>query len=359
MNRNFYVAMSRESSSNIPPDVKARLEEEDETERADLETTWHLLDRVDSDRASLDLDEEWQRLQRRRPAVRHGSQDGRPASRRGGEPPSRESPRSANRRPARSTRSGHWGRWSTAVVVGVVLIAVTTWIWRVPVTVTAPPGQQRSITLPDGSVVELNSGTTLSYPRRFEKWPFFTVERRVVHLEGEAFFTAAEDPRPFDVNTSNARVTVEGTRFNVQARSRVDTVTFVTVTEGRVHVSGREGGQHSVVLDNPGQTTRLTGRRASPTPPESTAVDRVTAWRHEGFSVTDTGLKWVLRELERRYDTSIGLHESVQRTNVPLSLYYPTQTSLDVILRDVCTALDLHYRPVNRGYEIFAGPTGS
>jgi ferric-dicitrate binding protein FerR (iron transport regulator) len=240
--------------------------------------------------------------------------------------------------------------------VALVLVLAGGWLWRQPVTVTAPTGQQRTAALPDGSTVELNSGTTLSYRRGFQAWPLVDAERRVVRLEGEAFFRADEAARPFVVETPTARVTVEGTRFNVRARSGVDSTTEVTLAAGRVQVSARRAPDRAVTLDRQGLRTRVRTADAAPSPPEPTQTDHVLAWRQDGFAVSERPLAQVLHQLERRYGTTLHLHDSVRRTTAPVSLYYPTPTELTVILRDLCTALDLNYRPTNRGYEVFAAP---
>ena len=250
-----------------------------------------------------------------------------------------------------------WGvEAAAAMPAGMMMAAGAAWFWRQPVAVTAPPGQQRTVTLPDGSTADLNSGTTLTYRRSFQAWPFVEANHRSVQLDGEAFFSVDDGDRPFVVATATARVRVTGTRFNVRARTAVDSTTAVTVASGRVEVQSRRRADQTVVLDGPGQTSRVTDEQAAPTPPQSSRLDPVLAWRQNGFAVTETPLATVTQELERRYDTSIRLHRSVTRTNAPLTLYYPKPAPVTTILRDLCTALDLNYRPTSRGYEIFAGP---
>ena len=358
--------MSRDSDPSIPPALRDRLQDEGAEERADLEAVWHLLGDTDPvpDEA-LDLDDEWAALQERRPEAAPDA-DTDAVSPNGQAPPAAPSadasrsrtPRRPSRadRPRRSGRSRRWGRWVGALTVAVLMVVGAAWIWRQPVTLTAPPGQQRTVTLPDGSTADLNSGTTLSYRRSFQAWPFVEADRRRVRLDGEAFFTVQDADRPFVVATATARVRVTGTQFNVRARTAIDSATAVTVASGRVEVQSRRRTDQSVVLDGPGQTSRVQGGQAAPTPPRSTRLDPVLAWRQNGFAVTETPLAAVAQELERRYDTSIRLHASVTRTNAPLTLYYPKPASLPTILRDLCTALDLNYRPTSRGYEIFAGP---
>jgi len=335
--------MSSDSPPDIPPRLRERLREEDTDEQADLETVWDLLGDVDPGPASSpDLQDEWEALRARRPEL---DADLPPNGRAPGD-------RSSARRPTPPPRTRR--RWTWAVTALLALAVAGAWLWRQPVTVSADPGQQRTATLPDGSTVELNSGTTLTYRRGFRAWPFVDAGRRAVQLEGEAFFRVNARSRPFVVETAAARVTVEGTRFNVRSRPAVDSSSTVTLADGRVDVVSRGRPNRAVTLDRAGQRTRIAGSGATPSAPQSVPMDHVLAWRQDGFAASEEPLTQVIRELERRYDTSIRLHESVQRTNAPVSLYYPEPAEVSDILRDLCTALDLNYRPTSRGYELVA-----
>ena len=85
----------------------------------------------------------------------------------------------------------------------------------------------RHVTLPDGSEVELDLKTRLSFAN-------FRDIRRVVLDDGEAYFHVTHDTaHPFVVRAGKGSITVTGTRFNVWKYQ--DNV-VVTVTEGSVKV---------------------------------------------------------------------------------------------------------------------------
>ena len=87
--------------------------------------------------------------------------------------------------------------------------------------------QRQSVTLADGTQVELNARTAL----RIEST---RSERRVRLADGEAFFTVAKDSsRPFIVETPSGSVRVTGTAFNVRAAAAE---LEVIVVEGTVQV---------------------------------------------------------------------------------------------------------------------------
>lgn len=89
------------------------------------------------------------------------------------------------------------------------------------------PGVAQRMTLPDGTVIELNRDSKVE--------PVFSPdERRVRLVRGEAFFTVAKDPgRPFIVQTEHVSVRAVGTAFNVRMEpASVE----VLVTEGKVRL---------------------------------------------------------------------------------------------------------------------------
>ncbi|WP_419700352.1 FecR family protein [Mucilaginibacter sp. NFX135] len=100
--------------------------------------------------------------------------------------------------------------------------------------------------LPDGSVITLNTRSTIVYPGRF------TGNIRPVSLSGEAFFKVSPDKtKPFIIKVNDVTVRVVGTSFNVKSRNGK---TEVIVETGIVQVSKK---QNSVDL-NPGEQVTVT-----------------------------------------------------------------------------------------------------
>jgi len=339
---------------HMPDDLEDRLQDEPADTPDDLEAVWTLLGTAEAAASKeADPDAAWADVVRRCPELDATPADGAasPSSdQTETDPASRRRQRSA-RRPQRRQQ---WTRTAVGMALALIVLLGGLWLWRQPVTVTAPPGQHRTATLPDGSTAELNSGTTIAYRRGFQAWPFVDADRRTVRLDGEAFFEVADGTRSFTVETANARVSVAGTRFNVRAWSDRDATTEVTVVDGRVRVSPRKRPDRSVDLAEPGHVSRVTNPASAPTSPQSTSVEHVLAWRNNGFAARAQPITAVLRDLERRYDVTLHLHDSVGRTRAPVSLYYPEPTDLETILHDLCTARDLNYRPTSRGFELFA-----
>jgi len=87
------------------------------------------------------------------------------------------------------------------------IAATTHWLQT-----TTRPTQKDVLTLPDGTVVTLNSATTIKYPDHFGD------STREVYLEGEAYFNVNKDPgHPFIIHADKMNIRVLGTSFNVKS----------------------------------------------------------------------------------------------------------------------------------------------
>ncbi len=130
---------------------------------------------------------------------------------------------------SRSPRSFYAIAASILLCVGVllgVLWTTETGFWQPEVTrYVTRAGEQKSLTLADGSRITLNTSTKILTE-------FSDRRRRIILDYGEAYFDIASDPnRPFSVDLGSLAVTVLGTQFNVQ---KVRGGFTVAVAEGEV-----------------------------------------------------------------------------------------------------------------------------
>jgi ferric-dicitrate binding protein FerR (iron transport regulator) len=249
-------------------------------------------------------------------------------------------------RPAMVAPSGSWLR---AVAVLVLLSAA---VWQaVPISHATSEGERMAVTLPDGSDVVLNASSSLRHRRGFSWVPGVPQGRRVVRLEGEAFFEVTEHARPFQVSTGGARVTVLGTRFNVYARAAtaLESGVRVDVEEGRVLVAVQ--GSPAVAEVGAGEGVRvMPGARALT--PEPVSPTRIAAWRSGGLTVNDEPLSVVVAELGLRFGIEVTLADSVDGS-VRVSAYYPLLTGIESVLGDLATQQNLRSRRTADGWELF------
>ena len=120
-----------------------------------------------------------------------------------------------------------------AAVAAVAVIAGATWLLNESTSYATTVGEQRSVSLADGSQVHLNTETELRV--------LFDGNSRKVRLDhGEALFEVARDAsRTFTVQAADTEVSAVGTAFNVRLRGHE--VVEVTVTEGKILLDCDEG----------------------------------------------------------------------------------------------------------------------
>jgi transmembrane sensor len=133
--------------------------------------------------------------------------------------------------------------FAIAASIALVAAGLTVWMQSARGTYSTGVGEQRSITLSDGTTIELNARSSV-------RVRFHDAERTVHLLEGQALFHVAKDAaRPFVVHSEGTGVRAVGTEFDVN-RTRVGTI--VTVLEGRVAVLPSESNS---LGKGPGQGT--------------------------------------------------------------------------------------------------------
>ncbi len=121
-------------------------------------------------------------------------------------------------------RSGPLHALAACLLVAAASLA---WLHFQQEVYTTGVGEQRSLTLADGSTIALNARSRVKVK--------YTQDQRAIELvEGQALFQVVKNPRrPFVVQTGDVRVRAVGTAFDVR---RGKSGTVVTVVEGRVAV---------------------------------------------------------------------------------------------------------------------------
>jgi transmembrane sensor len=160
-----------------------------------------------------------------------------------------------------------------------------------------PHGQQRSYSLPDGSMLRLNTDTSVAVR-------YGPSERLAVLEAGEAVFEVSHEPRPFKVMAGRAAISDLGTQFDVRL---MPDSTVVTVLEGQVSVApSTAGGAPGAPPDRDHASLRLGANQqvqvtAGSWPPAVQAVDAqsTTAWLHRQIAFDHEPLGKVAAEFNR------------------------------------------------------------
>ncbi len=226
-------------------------------------------------------------------------------------------------------------RAALATVAAALLAAVTFIFWRsadLPASYATGIGEQRTIALSDGSIVELNARSSL-YVHLTDR------QRDVTLLAGQALFRVAKDAqRPFVVRAGDAQVRAVGTEFDVYKKQ---SETVVTVVEGRVETyddSSRAGGG-AIVLSAGEQLTVLPHTVTKPTRADPSVA---TAWLQKRLIFEETPLSEVAEEFNRYNQRPLTIEDrELQRLRIsgvysstdPASLinFLRSQSSIQVI----------------------------
>ncbi|GBU08231.1 hypothetical protein AwDysgo_15620 [Bacteroidales bacterium] len=155
-------------------------------------------------------------------------------------------------------------------------------------------GEHKSIELPDGSKVDINAGSSLSYK------PLLWKVSRKVQLEGEAYFEVAKGSA-FTVNSKAASVLVLGTSFNVYARESFRATCF----SGQVEVFNLA---QSVIL-SPNMQASFDGAQLE-SHNISTALQTI-GWKSKQFSFDAVPLSSVIAEIERQYNIKVLIPKKI------------------------------------------------
>lgn len=170
-------------------------------------------------------------------------------------------------------------------------------------------GEFRTVTLADGSTLQLNSASAVSTD--------FAAKQRLITLhKGEVYLQVAKDPgRPLVVESGSGRVTALGTAFSVD---RNGDAAEIVVTEHRVEVS-TPANDTAIVAAN--ERVRVSGGELSPV--QQVDVQRALAWRHGRLVFDRTPLTEVLAEIERYRAGRIVVMDDAVR-NIPVTGAFST-----------------------------------
>lgn len=162
--------------------------------------------------------------------------------------------------------------------------------------IIVPKGERSKVVLPDGSSVQLNSGSQLKFK------PNFQAGKRVVQLEGEAFFEVTHDKaHPFVVETdNNYEVEVLGTSFNVCSYSDDETITTY-LENGKVKISIDGGKEIFLKPSEFLQFERSTGNTIKQTMNDHRFLD----WTVGILNIQGETIEELSKKLERRFDIEI------------------------------------------------------
>lgn len=186
-------------------------------------------------------------------------------------------------------------------------------VWH---TLEVPQGGEYRLLLADGSLVHLNSMSSVRFPVAFMG------EQREVELHGEAWFeVSANTQNPFVVHTRHYDVEVVGTAFNVSSYDD-DRLASTTLAEGGVKIGG--------VALSPGEQYCFDTQSGTGTI-EQVSAAMASAWRTGRLMFRDQRLEDIMRTLGRWYGVQIEYADPTAR-DMRFGMSLTRQPSIDPLL---------------------------
>ena len=197
-----------------------------------------------------------------------------------------------------------------------------------------PKGIKTHFQLPDGSNVILNAQSKLIFPNRFSD------SLRYVELTGEAFFEVESDPeRPFEVKVESHKVSVLGTKFNINAYPESDRIK-VALLEGKVSIKKEDELNSESHLLIPGQKFQFI---------KDKNLEQVVSfnsllefgWKDGILVFENAGFDLFIEKLEKWYGVEVGINgQPSEKWNVDGTF---DNESLEEILKGVSFTHDINY----------------
>jgi len=202
--------------------------------------------------------------------------------------------------PSRSTRTLFY-RIAASVIT---LVAVGIYFYRstapVPAVEVVAVNKGIGDVLPDGSDVFLNKQTKLTYQYDKKK------KRRVVRLDGEAYFHVKHDEkREFLIDVAGVYVRDIGTTFTVKAYPESNTIEVV-VKEGEVEFFAEEGHGIRLTASSKGVYNRTT-KLFKTEQPESNAL----SFKTKLFTFSNQNLGSIVRDINAVYDKKLVISNNL------------------------------------------------
>lgn len=207
-----------------------------------------------------------------------------------------------------------------------------------PTIVETGKGQQVKLTMPDGTKIDLNSESVLSYPSVFRS------DTRVVNLQGEGFFdvTKDKDGSNFIVKTESIDIEVLGTSFNVNSpnstfnyHEKGGNLVEVALLSGSIRASVR-GTKSNVVYMSPNEKL-VFNKESGEITIKSFNAHRETAWTKNMMIFSSSPLEEIFFKLEEKYGMKIVFNDTI------LGKDLFTGTFKGQSISDILEVLAMHY----------------
>ncbi|MDL2215450.1 DUF4974 domain-containing protein, partial [Dysgonomonas sp. OttesenSCG-928-M03] len=248
--------------------------------------------------------------------------------------------------PKRTFFSQYIGYAAAILILALISTIVYNYLTQ-PVTFYASTshGEKKEVNLPDGSVVILNSMSSVSYSERM------IGRTRELVLQGEAYFDVAKDPdKAFVVKAKDIEVKVLGTKFNVKAyenQEYIETTLFAGVVSVGLpsgEVRKLKPGEQAIFEE---KTKNVEIRQLKDPGIEMAWQNNILVFDNEPF--TD-----ILETLSREYNVIFEVENDILK-QLHMTARFSTEESVDTALTILGESAEFTYTRQNNIYTITRG----
>lgn len=230
--------------------------------------------------------------------------------------------------------------------------------------IVVPYGSRSNVTLPDGSSVWINSGSKLIYNSSFNR-------RREVSLIGEAFFDIKQlNKTRFIVNTSDLRIKVHGTAFNIKSYPE-EQIIETTLVKGQIEIESikdqGDGGRvilapHQKLIYTKPAATTLDQIQSEPLADDSldeiqktlpknmqliqnVDTEEYSSWKDGKLIIKSEFMEDLAVKLERYYNVDISFqNDSIKKIKYSGIL---NEVTIEEVMRAIASTSPIHYEISN------------
>ncbi len=174
---------------------------------------------------------------------------------------------------------------------------------------TTSSGEVKSFTLPDGSLLWLGENSNVSFPENF-------TGKRVVEMEGLAFYKVLKNNTPFQVNTGMLSVEVTGTSFSVSNYPGTSDIETMLV-EGVVKINDSKG---QLIKQLKPDEKFIFNKASGSFQVNIVHARELSLWKEPKLSFDNRPLKDIANELGKRYGLKFLVDQDVTAYNFTFSL---------------------------------------
>lgn len=203
----------------------------------------------------------------------------------------------------------------------------------------------QTISLPDGTMVQMGPGSKLTYPE------LFTGRTREVSLSGQAFFDIAKNPdKPFIVHTNTVDILALGTAFevfNYEQESHFET----TLLNGKVKITYPSFSDKGTVYLESDQKMVL-DKETNQVKVETVDANKYLSWRNKGLlSFENEKLSMIIPRLEKWFGCNIRYSETTAKS-LRFTLKVRTE-SIEDVLYMISQSSTFRYKEKEGVYELY------